>query len=228
MQHHPLENPSLAPFDLVFPIRQERLKHRSENISHWVNTEKLIARMWDKCNRSNATKPVPVQTIIHEILPGRAQANRITQGDFQFDGLPYLTRDILVLSSTVQWFGTGVGWSFIAADISRDSIPGFHPAREFIIKFECASREKDMVAFLTHVCTPACKSGGKMVPLTASLSGTCHIDSRGVSTRDRAVVDGLMYWLGQKEGRSFIADYARRKKNALTAAQKRQEKEMSW
>ncbi len=149
----------------------------------------------------------------------QAAVNRLIKGDFQFDGLPYLTRDILVLSSTVQWFGTNVGWCFIETDISRD--PGFHPEREFLIKFAKEMERKDMVAFLTHVCTPRC-----FHEALSWFIGGCYVDGETVFPRDRAVIDGLMRWLGRKAGRTFIADYTVRKENAWNAAdnQRRQER----
>ncbi|MDP1707217.1 MAG: hypothetical protein Q8L30_01545 [bacterium] len=222
-QHHPLENPSLAPYGFTFPNRQKRLAYKPKNHKFWVNEERLIARVWDRRHRADALKPLPIQTIIHDILPSLATANRITEGDFWFDGLPYLTRGILVLSSTVYWFGTNVGRCYLETDISGLSIPGFHPEREFRIKFAQEMERKDMVAFLTHVCTSRC--GGKVVTLQQVIAGRCYFDSSAVSLRDRALIDGLMFWLGKKAGRAFIADYSARKANAWTAAYARQHEE---
>jgi len=214
---HPLENPSLAPFGLAMPISQDRLKYTSDN-EIWVNTEKLIARLWDKCNRTNAPRPLPVQTIVHEIMPGVARANRLTKGDFLFDGLPYLTRDITILSSVVQWFGTSCGRCFL-----EDPLVGCdpsHPEREFMEKF--AKQQKlwdhmDMVAFFCHVCTPRCAADTRLYFLE-----TPHYYSPSqVSVRDRAVVDGLMRWLGRKAGREFVARYIARREQALSNARER-------
>ena len=215
-QHHPLENPSLAPYGFVFPSRKKRLEYKPEANHHWVNEEKVIVRLWDRRNRKNAPRPLPVQTIIHEILPSQEKANRIINGDLQFDGLPYLTRDILVLSSVVQWFGTNVGRCFIETDISRQSIPGFHFEREFLIKFAQEMKQSDLVAFLTHTCTPHCETIRKL-----GFRNECWYDRNNVSLRDRAVVDGLMRWLGRKAGREFLAEFANRKQNAWAAANKR-------
>ncbi len=215
-QHHPLENPSLTPYGFVFPGGQKRLEYKPTT-SCCVNVEKIAARIWDRWNRTNAPKPLPVQTIIHEILPGLASANRITNGDFWHNGLPYLTRDILVLSRTVQWLGSNNGLCFLGTDISHSSIHGFHPEREFRIKF--AMEKMDMVALLMHICTPRCN-----VVHSLYYNG-CYYNANDVSSRDRAVVDGLMRWLGKRAGRAFIAEFKKRKKNAWDTVREREEKE---
>ena len=217
-QHHPLENPSLAPYGFVFPNRQERLRWHPQPYSGSVNLERIIGRLWDRHNRSKAEKSLPVQTIIHDILPGQATANRIEKADFLHEGLPYLTRDILVLSSAMQWFGTNVGGCFLEADIS--SKPGFHPEREFLMKCEreMELNHFDLPPFFVHICTERCRSQ----PLSF-MGQRCYYDDQA-SARDRAVVDGLMRWLSRPAGRSFIAEYQRRKKNAFEAARSPEEK----
>jgi len=216
-QHHPLENPSLAPYGFVFPSGQARLEYKPKTNPFWVNEEKIAARIWDRWNRANAPKPLPVQTIVHEILPGLASANRITAGDFWHNDLPYLTRDILVLSRTVQWLGTNNGRCFLETDISRLSIAGFHPEREFRIKF--AMEQMDMIALLMHVCTPRCET------VRMLYYNGCYYNNNDVSLRDRTVVDGLMRWLGRREGRAFIAEFMARKRSAWDAVNDRQKKE---
>lgn len=216
-QHHPLENPSLAPYGFVFPHWQERLEFKPKADPYWINEERIIARVWDRCNRANAPRPLPVEMIIHEILPGLASANRITDGDLWHNGLPYLTRDILVLSTVVQWFGTNVGRCFLETNISHHSIPGFHSEREFLIKFAQEMQRKDMVVFFTHVHTSLCDA-------VHSFRGGCYYGNDKVSSRDRIVIDGLMRWLGRKAGRTFIAEYSARKKNAWNTACERQKK----
>ena len=167
---HPLENPSLAPCGFVFPYYRQRLKFRPEDVKHFFNREKAIAKIWDRLNRTDAQKPTPVQTIVHEILPAQASVNRITKGDFCFGDLPYLTRDILVLSTAIQWFGTNCGNCFIETDISRHS--GFHPEREFLTKFAQEKHYgKGLIAMWVHVCTSHCEKsqsvfwGGLYLPL---------------------------------------------------------------
>lgn len=213
---HPLENPSLAPYGFVFPHYQTRLKYKPIT-DCFINSEKIILKHWDKRNRAKALQPLPVQTIIHEILPAQASANRIIKGDFQYEDLPYLTRDILVLSSIIQWFGTNVGSCFLErlySDISCK--PSFHPEREFRMKLAKEMQRRDMVAFWTHICTSRCDRV-RSFPYDG-----CYYDSHEVSTRDRAVVDGLMRWLGRNAGRAFIAEYLTRIRNVRDASYKRQ------
>lgn len=224
-QHHPLENPSLTPYGFVFPHGQRRLEYQPKAHVFWVNEERIVARIWDRWNRANAPRPLPVQTIIHEILPGLASANRITDGDFWHDGLPYPTRDVLVLSRVVQWLGSNNGRCFLETDISRDSIPEFHPEREFRIKFAKEMRQMDMVAMLMHICTPRCSV------VHSLYHNGCYHDANDVSSRDRTVVDGLMRWLGRSAGRTFIAEFNARKKSAWSAVHEREKKtweEKGW
>lgn len=219
-QHHPLENPSLAPYGFAFPNRRKRLEYVPE--IGGINAEKIIARMWDRRNRANAAKPLPIESIIHEILPSQATANRIAAGDFMHNGLPYLTRDILLISSTIQWLGTNCGNWFLEEDISREL--GFHPEREFLMKCERSDArrnqtEPSMALFLTHSCTERCRNNPFM-PFQS-----CHYDNP-VSERDRAVINGLMRWLGKPPGRGFIAEYLQRRKNAFEAARSPEEKQL--
>lgn len=222
---HPLENPTLAPFGFAFPESQKRLEYVPE-ITSGVNCERIIAELWDKWNRKNSRYPLPVTEIIHRILPGLATLNQLRKGDFEFDGRPYLSRDILVLSSLVQWLATNVGGCFLETDISsRKDLPmKYHPEREFLIKCELEKEHhaglQDIPAFITHVCTNRCKE------LWRCTHGVCHYNPKDVSTRDRAVVDGLMRWLATKQGRAFTTRYLKKRKNAQEAAWQKTHHEM--
>lgn len=212
-RRHPLENPSLAPFGLATPAFQKRLEYTPTN-DLWIDAEKLLARLWDKRNRANVSRPLPVQTIIHEILPGLAQASRLTKGDFMFDSLPYLTRDIVILSSVVQWFGTNCGRCFLEEPIFGGVS---HPEREFLDKLAKENEHRDMVAFWCHVCTPQCNTNRSLF----LLDNRCFYPSSSVSARDRAVVEGLMRWLGRVAGREFVVHYLARKKRMWDSARNR-------
>ena len=211
---HPLENPSLAPYGFVSFFSKQGWN--TSLLWFFVNREKIIAKFWDKYNRASAPRPLPVKTIIHEILPAQASANRITKGSFLHDDLPYLTRDILVLSSVIQWLGTNVGNCFLESlDSNLSRQPSFHPEREFRMKLAKEMQRADMVVFWTHVCTSRCNTV-QLFP-----NGGCYYDSREVSTRDRAVVDGLMLWLGRNAGRTFITECLTRISKAIDATNKR-------
>lgn len=239
---HPLANPSLAPYGFTTPRSRARLDDKLP--SGYPNNEKIMARMWARANCAKSPEPLPVKTIIHDILPAMAQRHRITTGDFQFGGLPYLSRDILVLSTFVQWFGTNCGWCFIDTDISKSWVPDiywlghhmfssqfryYHPEREFLIKLERDDKylgnwgyKQELVIFLTHVCNSHCNTSR----IRTLLGETCHYERSSVSARDRAVVEGLMRWLGQPAGRAFIAAYAARRKRANDAAWQRKKAEV--
>lgn len=196
---HPLMNPSLTPFGFVFPQYKKRLRFRP-TMSWAINGEKIIAGMWEECNRAHALQPQPARTIIHDILPSQAKVNRVFTGDFTFDGLPYLSRGILVLSSVVQWLATNCGNGFLVTDISER--PRFHPEREFLMKLAEEQEQRDMMTFWTHVCDSRCD------PNRPRFFPDYHYYyTSSVTGRDRAVVDGLMRWLGKPAGRAFIKTY---------------------
>ncbi|MDD2657626.1 MAG: hypothetical protein PHD04_03135 [Candidatus Pacebacteria bacterium] len=219
-KRHPLENPSLTPYGFVFPSWQERLKHKQPPNMTWLNEENIMGRIWDRANRANAPKPLPAETILHDILPSLKTANRLASGDFMFNGLPYLTRDILVLSSFMQWFGTGVGRCFLESAVPSWDVPanGYIGEWEFLIKLKIEQQRWEPIANVVHVCTDDCDK-------IRSLNGSCHRSSAQIMPRDRAVVEGLLRWLGKQAGRAFIAEFQRRKKNAWNAARSRQKAE---
>jgi hypothetical protein len=210
---HPLVNPSLAPVGFVFPISRERLEYKSDESTPWVNTEKLIAEMWEEVNCAHAQKPLPLVTIIHKILPGLARKNKLEEGDFEFDGLPFLSRDIALISTFVQWFGTNVGGAFLETRLhSKSSSRKDH---EFVIKFAEHCKQYNLIAHLMHVCTDRCLKGLYIFHSTGH-----DYSEKTVTDRDRAVVDGLMRWLGSRAGRAFIAEYGNRKKIAWNEVRK--------
>ncbi len=197
LTQHPLENPSLAPFGLVTLFRWRRLDCEFPHNS--VHEEVVIAKLWEEWNRIKASHPLPVKTILHDLMQeGFPQY----EGDFTFEGIPYLTRDIVLLSSTMQWFGTSVG----RCCLDPDRNPDYPPAEEFQVKL--ARRERgfpeDMPAFFAHVCTDVCG--------TAYSGGGCAFNHSDASPRDRAVIDSLLRWLGSDEGRRFVEEFKTRTK----------------
>lgn len=197
---HPLVNPSLTPFGFATPRQKGRLEY-TPTTATGINRERIIARLWDRRNRLMASHPLPAAEIIHEILPSQKKANTLKSGDFVFGGLSYLSRDIIVLSGIVQWLGTNVGDCFLATSINGRE--GYHPEREFVMKLAEEMGKCHLVAHILHICNKRC---GTFVTRIGSFDG-CAYDARLISDRDMVVVDGLMRWLGKKDGRSFIKKY---------------------
>lgn len=140
------------------------------------------------------------------------RVRRLTKGDFVFEGKPYLTRDIMTLSSAVQWFGTNVGGCFIDEPLAGKG-PNYHRSREFTLKLARRNEDMfrsfpDMYSFIVHRCTNRCKN-------------SCVYNSRMVTDRDKAVVDALMRWLGTAHGRQYLNDYRLRRNKAQEAASSR-------
>lgn len=212
---HPLENPTLAPLNLRTKLSWQRLQW-VPTIGFTVFEERMIARFWEKRNRLSAPRPLPAAEIIHTILPHKSRKNRIKTGDFIFGGLPYLTRDIVTLSSVVQWFGTNVGRCFIEEPLRRLE-SGYRQSEEFATKFRKMHEDRDMYAFLAHRCTSVCNN-----PRIFRLAyESCIFDSQQISARDKAVVDGLMVWLGTEHGRQFFRDFHARRGEARADADRR-------
>ena len=209
MYKHPFEERSLSPLGLTTPHAHKRLQYVSTT-KFRVDEERLAARFWEKRNRIDAPRPLPIEDIVHRVLPSMAQANRIMQGDFVFDGKPYLTRDIVTLAAVVQWFGSNVGRCFIDEPL-RNPGKGYHPSREFMIKFAKENKDRDVYVFFAHRCTASCDKDPNI----------CTHDARSVTDRDRVVIDGLMWWLGSARGRQFLDDYRARRKAAHDAADAR-------
>lgn len=210
---HPQVNPSLAPYGFVFPRSKERLTYVSPNES-LLNVEKLLAKFWARRHRKNAPRPLPVATILHEILPGRAAINRLYTGDFIWDEQHYLSRDIALLSTVVQWFGTSVGSCFLETNILR--IPCPHPEREFVMKFAQETESKNLIRMWTHVCSTQCEPQ----PISCAFGDGHYYEASLTPARDLAVVEGLMFWLGTKAGRVFIAEWLERKKQSWYRARR--------
>lgn len=219
---HPLVRPSLAPYGFAYPNQVKRLDYKSPFDKHWVNPERVMAKFWAARHRLDMPRPWPVETIIHNILPGMAKANELTERDFEFGGLPFLGRDIAVLSTVVYWLGTNCGGAFLHPTpkwVSEDRrLPhldyGPRPPseRDFLEKFRKDMERRDMVVFWIHTCVQECTE-----PVPVLADPHCY-DASEVRSRDYALVEGLMRWLGRKEGREFITDYEAKLKRSRTAA----------
>ncbi len=210
---HPMMDLSLTPYGFAFPLSVERLAFNGRDPRFHVNSERIIAQHWDRANRSNASPVLPAEKIIHRILPDFNRSDRILNGDFVFADLPYLNRDILVLSSTVQWLGAHCGTVFVeGSPLYHDPAPE-DPALEFVHKFDQERKKRSfcLALLLTHVCSSRCNSGIVLGPLGESPH---RFDPFAVQHRDRIVMRGLMHWLGSTEGRMFLSAYQAEKKAA--------------
>lgn len=221
---HPLARPSLAPYGFAYPYQAKRLEYRSPYNKHYVNPERVMARFWAKRHRLDMPRPWPIETIVHDILPGMAKANMLTESDFEFAGTPYFGRDIAVLSTVVYWLGTNCGNAFLQSNhkwlpesqsASSNSVSKTPSEHEFLEKFREDMKKQDMVVFWIHTCTPACS---EPVP---SFVNPHHYDASEVRPRDYALVEGLMRWLGRKAGREFVAGYEVKLKCSHDAARQR-------
>lgn len=234
---HPLVRPSLAPYGFAYHQHSDRLSYKPRHDPYYVNAERMMARFWDRRHRIDALDPLPIETIIHRIMPGHAQVNRLFEKEFEFRGYAYMSRDIALLSSIMYWFGTNVGSCFLEVPYTGDWLPKDrqlpplnewkdklknHPEHEFLKKYERAMRDRDMVAFWGHECTGECgESRRKFSPFVSPHA----YDSSAITERDRAVVRGLMHWLGRVEGRSFTADWLAHLKKLRDAADVRRKQE---
>jgi hypothetical protein len=152
---HPLQNPSLAPFGFAFPHYKERLDHKSEFDPNWVNPERAMAKFWQKIHRQDIAESLPMEEIIHTILPAMGTRWRLQNGDFSFRDRLYLGRDIALISTAVYWFATNVGNCFLRYPHGLHT-PKRHD-HEFLEKFTRYMKEqRNLVAMWAHVCNNEC------------------------------------------------------------------------
>lgn len=216
---HPLHNPSLAPVGFCGSISQQRIN--AKPYPEWsFNRERAIAKFWAGWNRQDAPHPLPVEAIIHEVLPAMATRFRAPKGEFTFEGKEYRGRDIAVLSSVVRWFGSGVGDCFL---FGRHFFESKSSDREFLERF---ARENCRHAVLRecthHVCTDACRRTPESHEgvLVFYRSFDPH-KYEPVTKRDEVLVDGLMWWLGRRHGRSFLSAWKEKRDRLAHAAHQR-------
>lgn len=222
---HPLVRPTLAPYGFAFPNQAKRLEYRSPIDLHYINPERMMAKFWAELHRIDAPRPFPIETIVHEILPGMAKVNTFAEGEFEFGGRPYLSRDIALLSTVVYWFGTNVGNAFLEPQRHwlpearrlpplRQSAPS---EREYLEKYQGRMRERDLVKYLwAHTCVPACNQHQDARGL-----GDHHQYHEEVISRDYAVVEGLMRWLGRQAGREFSTKWFEKLRRSQEASHER-------
>ncbi|MCA9359856.1 hypothetical protein KC850_02340 [Candidatus Kaiserbacteria bacterium] len=194
---HPLVNPSLTPVGFVFPNSRRRVSQILPR--NGVNGDFYAAKFWQKKNCLLAPDPKPAEVIVHTIMPALSKRGRTKESDFMFSGKPYLSRDIMVLSTFMQWFGTNVGSGFIRHKPFR--FKSTHPLREFREKFVLENTDNTVSARLIHICNDKCE---------ASMSGlgrVCCLTPELIQPRDLIVIDSLMHWLGTKAGRQYMTDY---------------------
>jgi hypothetical protein len=251
-QRHPLElpkNPSLTPYGLVTSNKKERLDYEPPEHMYSVNEERIMARLWDRVNRENAPRPLPIKTIIHDVLPKSAARHRLTEGDFIHDGLPYLTHDIVLVSNTLQWFGSNSGRCFLETDISGASESRIEPVNIWAVgpdthgpwhivpgKARTGAYKKyhPDLEFLIKLQTdsifrdmdPAAFFVHECTPECRGKmfifgGQECRYRRADASDRDRALIPAVMSWLGTPAGRAFIAAFAKKKKLAWSRMHKK-------
>jgi hypothetical protein len=211
---HPLQNPSLTPVGLVFPISKARLSFEPPHGS--INGDRVSAEFWARKNCLKSSWPLPAETILHEVLPTLEEGAALQQFDFEFRGRLYATRDIMILSTFMQWFGSNVGNSFLF------EMPyGFTPSDSAMVFVEKLAREMkqcDHTYRLLHECNDIC--GTATAHSMISLVGGHHgPGSTYVSKHDRLVVRALMLWLATADGKKYVSEHCAYRDRALQAAQ---------
>lgn len=204
---HPLVNPSLTPLGFVFPIYRKRLEHVP--LPGSIDGDRVAAEFWELKNRTRARGERPAETIIHEVLPPLDLLADPEKVDFTFEGRGYRSRDIMVLSTFMQWFGTSVGNVFLT-DIPFD-LRISDAAQEFRLKLKREEKRHPITAILVHECTDACG-------VHSMLFWVCKPERGYTTKRDHAVVDALMTWLGMPQGRAYIEEYKAYRQKAFKTA----------
>ncbi len=208
---HPLENSSLTPIGYVFPLSRKRVFQKLSN--NFVNGDYFAARFWQNKNHLKVKEARPAEVIIHSIMPSLSGQGHTKKGDFEFVGKQYKSRDIMVLSTFMQWFGTNVGSCFI--DTVPFGVKISHSLREFKEKFSFENKGDTIIASKIHICTENCG------PSFLAVGWHCQKTPESVTGRDRVVVNALMHWLGTKAGRQYMNEYRRYIKRICTLAHKK-------
>jgi hypothetical protein len=187
---------SLAPCDLSYLPDQRRFG--LTQATEFYNRREFLARLWERLNAKSAGRFLPIRTITHDIIPAQSPAHRLTKGDFIHDGAYYLTQDIRLLSSLVQWFATKGGDAFLGRVATRERKSGVHPDHFFNV-FHEEAQYRDVVAYAVQECTSRYGKATLGIP---------DLSAQIVSSRNRVVADGFMRWLASNPGRAFLAAYA--------------------
>ena len=198
---------SLAPFGFVLPQYRERLDYQSPIDPKHINHERIVLYLWERANRVSQPGPLPITTIIHEIIPAADAAQRLIRGDSMWDDREYLKRDIALLSTIVQWFGTSVGRVFLE-DIGHWAyVPSVQPLRgpdEYVQKLRSESNRALPFMWTHSTCNDRCHTTTTQYMYISAPH--CYV-SDDLSIRDRAVINGLMVWLGMEAGREFTRSF---------------------
>jgi len=146
---------------------------------------------WDKTSRLSVSVPRPAEVMMNTIMPIMPGYQIFEEGDIPLNDIQYMSRDILVLSSVIQWFGTGIGQNWITerpstCKASRSSL-------EFVERFAIDGQKFIYAAI--HQCLATCRPG------------YCDHTPKQITKRDRLVVGAFMIWLGRVEGRDYMERY---------------------
>ncbi len=193
---HPLQNPSLTPVGFVFPFSRERLEYIPP--PGRVDGDRVSAEFWQEQHRMTSPQPLPVRTILHDILPSTYEEETVREYEVEFRGKWYAARDIMVLSSVVQWFGTSVGNSFL----TETSYP-FDRYVTFAQKFAYEEKRSSIFVQLTHECTDACAKQG----ISSSFNPRNHHNKVTIEGRDRKLIEALMLWFDTPGGIAYRKAY---------------------
>lgn len=192
-KEYPLKNPSLTPIDLGFSNRKARIEATLG--PYMVNGDYFAVLFWDQANRLNAERK-PAVEILQHILPSLS-GYIYHEGDISFDGAQYVSRDIMVLSSFMQWTGANIGRSFMSETSIGQKSGGVN---EFLNKYQEFNKRGRLIGILIHEHTIECGhvSGG---------IGHCVSTPKLATVRDKLVMQALMMWLGTDSGRDYMNKY---------------------
>jgi hypothetical protein len=191
---HPLENLSLTPIGFVFPNQKKRIEEKLGQ--YMVNGDYYAALFWNNANKVYENTNQPAKVILQEILPYLSGYKHEAE-DFMFDGLQYISRDIMVLSACMQWTGTNNGRSFMTESPFGYDWNGFD---EFVCKYTHENKNDELSRVLLHQCTEDCEDVAPGIE-------ACVYDGEQITSRDRLVIDSLMIWLGTDQGRMYMKEY---------------------
>lgn len=194
---HPLINPSLTPHGVGVGNTYRRTTWKSDDRGR-CNGDWCAAQCWQEANRLSCTNR-PTERIVHEIMPGMRKIGHTTDGDIFFDGKPYRSDDVLLLTTIATWLGTNCGTAMCNNPLSMQGVR-VTKTTEFQVKWKVYERHRSPGYLLRHLLHE-CRRG------VCGHEGThsCASLHRSAAEREELVLQAFLFWLGTTHGREYMA-----------------------
>ena len=194
---HPLVNPSLTPHGFGVGNTYTRTTWKSDDSGRY-NGDWGAARFWQEANRLDVAYR-PAEHIVHEIMPSMRTIGRTHKGDFVFDGKPYLSQDLAVMTSAAVWIATNCGGAMLANPLCNVTYTKTNEFRVRWREYEKPQANGHLLRHLLHTCEKGKCGHGGFKP--------CPHFHKSATERESLVLDAFLFWLGTMQGREYLARF---------------------